>query len=251
MSAPLSLTKGYVGAEYQNYLESQSRKETCSFFGPISKGDSGLRRHRGELASNVIRKETCMTSSLATSSSVKPPKEMQYFFDEAPLIGNERSEEFEELFVGIANAIKPTDFISWQCVGRITDLSWYIRRERILKNEIIKFYHKQVAAELLDCFHNPMVGIPEEIRRWEYDPTKRKEVNQRLAEKGHLPDSVLAQAYMRGAAEIDAIDRRIGSHELRTILILKEVRIYSARLARQIDKARSGVIESALQETSE
>jgi hypothetical protein len=51
-------------------------------------------------------------------------------------------------------------------VGRITDLSWYIRRERILKNEIIKLHHKQVAAKLLDDFYNPMVGIPEEIRRW-------------------------------------------------------------------------------------
>jgi hypothetical protein len=176
---------------------------------------------------------------------------MQYFFDEAPLIGNERYEEFEGLFVAIANAMKPTDFISWQCVGRITDLSWYIRRERILKNEIIKLHHKQIAAELLDDFYNPMLGIPEEIRRWECDPTMRKEVNQRLAEKGHLPDSVLAQAYMRGAADIDAIDRRIASHELRSIMILREVRIYSARLARQIDKARSAVIESALQETAE
>jgi hypothetical protein len=192
-----------------------------------------------------------MTSSLATSLSVKPPKEMQYFFDEAPLIGNERYEEFEALFVAIANAMKPADFISWQCVGRITDLSWYIRRERMLKNEIIKLHHKQVAAELLDVFYNPMVGIPEEVRRWEYDPTMRKEVNQRLAKKGHLPDSVFAQAYMRGAADIDAIDRRIASHELRSIMILKEVRIYSARLARQIDKARSAVIESALQETAE
>jgi hypothetical protein len=50
-----------------------------------------------------------MTSSLAISLSVKPPKEMQYFFDEAPLIGNEKYEEFEELFVAIANAMKPTD----------------------------------------------------------------------------------------------------------------------------------------------
>jgi hypothetical protein len=40
MSAPSSLAKSYVGAEYQNYLDSQSRKETCRFSGAISKGDS-------------------------------------------------------------------------------------------------------------------------------------------------------------------------------------------------------------------
>jgi hypothetical protein len=47
------------------------------------------------------------------------------------------------------------------------------------------------------------------------------------------------------------IDRRIASYELRSIMILKEARIYSARLAIQIDKARSEVIQSTRQEAAE
>jgi hypothetical protein len=100
-----------------------------------------------------------MSKALATTAPIKPPKELQSFLDNPPLVGNELPEEYEAVFMAIANALKPTDFIVWQCAERLTDLAWYIRRERILKNEIIKLYHKEIVSELLaGMFNNPMLG---------------------------------------------------------------------------------------------
>jgi hypothetical protein len=156
-----------------------------------------------------------MSNSLATTTPIKPPKEMASFFDDPPLVGNESIAEFEGLFAAIANAMKPADFIAWQCVGRITDLAWYIKRERVLKTEIIKFFHKEIVSELLDgMYKNPMLGVSEDARRWESDPKARREVDQQLAKKGHTTDSVLAQAYMRGADQIDASDKS-GLHHMK------------------------------------
>jgi hypothetical protein len=193
-----------------------------------------------------------MRRALATTTPVKPPMEMGSFFDDAPLVGNERFEEYEGVFTAIARALNPTNFIGWQCVGRITDLAWYIRRERVLKAQIIKLYHKEIVSELLgDMFKNPMLGVSEDAQRWESDPKARREVDQRLAEKGHTPDSVLAQAYMRGADQIDASDKRTASYEMRSIVILREASLYSEKLARQIEQASSDVVEGKFVDAAE
>ena len=193
-----------------------------------------------------------MRRALAARILIKPPKEMASFFDDAPLVGNETIVEFEGVFTAVANAMKPVDPIVWQCVGRITDLAWYIRRERILKNEIIKLYHKQIVSELLDgMFGNPMLGVSEDARRWESDPKTRLEVDQRLAEMGHTPNSVLAQAYMRGADQIDASDKRTASYEMRSIVILREAGLYSEKLMRRIDQASPDVFEGEFTNAAE
>ena len=193
-----------------------------------------------------------MRRVLVTTTPMKPPKELASFFDDPPLVGNETFEEQKGLFTAIANAIKPADFIVWQCVGRITDLAWYVRRKRILKNEIVKLYHKEIVSELLEGpFQNPMLGISDDAQRWESDPTARRDIDQQLAKKGYTPDSVLAQAYVRGADQIDASDKRAASYEMRSIVILREVGLYSEKLARQIDRASSDVVEGEFTEAAE
>jgi hypothetical protein len=193
-----------------------------------------------------------MSKALATTAPMKPPKELQSFLDNPPLVGNEMFEEYEGVFLAIANALKPTDFIGWQCVARITDLAWYIRRERILKNEIIKIHHKEVVSELLEgMFNNPMLDPSEDARRWERDPKVRLEIDQRLEKLGHSQNSVLAQAYVRGADQIDDRDKRAAAYEARSIVILRDANLYSEKLTRQIDQASSNVVEGEFIEAAE
>lgn len=193
-----------------------------------------------------------MSKAVATTAMIKPPKEVQSFLDNPPLVGNELREEYEAVFIAIANALKPTDSIGWQCVERLTDLAWYIRRERILKNEIIRLYHKEIISELLaGGFNNPMLGVSEDARRWERDPEARFEIDQRLIGLGHSPNSVLAQAYIRGAEQIDESDKRAAAYEARSIVILKEANLYSEKLARQIDHASSDVVDAEFSEAAE
>jgi hypothetical protein len=193
-----------------------------------------------------------MSKALATTGPIKPPKELKSFFDNPPLVGNEMFEEYEAVFMAIANALKPADYIGWQCVERLTDLAWYIRRERILKNEIIKFHHKEMVSELLaGMFNNPMLGVSEDARRWERDPKARFEIDQRLEKSGHSQNSVLAQAYISGADQIDASDKRAAVYEARSIVILRDANLYSEKLARQVTQASSDVVEGEFIEAAE
>lgn len=193
-----------------------------------------------------------MSKALATTAPLKPPKELQSFLDNPPLVGNEMFEEYEGVFLAIANALKPTDFVGWQCVAHIADLAWCIRRERVLKNEIIKIHHKEVVSELLaGMFNSPMLGASEDARRWEWDPKARLEIDQRLQQLGHSQNSVLAQAYVRGADQIGKSDARAAEYEARSIVILREANRYNEKLARQINQALSNVVEGEFIEAAE
>jgi hypothetical protein len=176
-----------------------------------------------------------MTAGVPVNRPLKLPKELAYLFDEAPLVGDERQEDYGELLQAIAKAVQPVDFIGWQCVGHITDLSWYIRRERRVKNEIIKHYEE-------DDFANAMImaRVGDTHGR-----NPRNQVDYR-GEKKQTDGSVLAAAFMRGASDIDAIDRRIAAYEARIIMILREARLYTDALVRRIEQARSYDIDRQL-----
>jgi hypothetical protein len=176
-----------------------------------------------------------MSAGVPVNHPLKLPKELVYLFDEAPLVGGERREDYTELLQAIAKAMQPVDFIGWQCVGHITDLSWSIRRERRVKNEIVKHYEK-------DDFGNAMImaRVGDAHGR---DPRYQADYH---GEKKQTRSSALAAAFMRGASDIDAIDRRIAAYEARIIMILREARLYTDALIRRIEQARSYDIDRQL-----
>jgi len=193
-----------------------------------------------------------MSRSLATATPIRVPDEMAWVYDDAPLVGNEQADEYEALFATIAAAINPANFIIWQLVAHLTDLAWYIRRERKIKRAIIKLYHREIVSELLtDIFDKHLFSVSEEAIRWQCDRQARREIDERLTAMGHSPDSVLAQAYVRGADEIEASDRRAAFYEARSIVILREANIYSERLARQIDQASSVIVDGEFADAAE
>jgi hypothetical protein len=72
-----------------------------------------------------------------------------------------------------------------------------------------------------------------------------------LAAKGYDASYVLAQAYMRGAAQIEAIDKRIAFHEQRRSAALKDAGIWSDRLLRRLEQPVPEVIEGEFTEAAE
>ena len=103
-----------------------------------------------------------------------------------------------------------SNFIVWLCIVRVADSAWDMRRERILKAEIIRLCLKLAITDFLS---HPLAkgfqeGFCEESNSWECEPTSRAATTALLAKKGHTPDALLAEAYMRGADKIEANDRR-------------------------------------------
>jgi hypothetical protein len=90
-----------------------------------------------------------------------------------------------------------------------------------------------------------------EHAQWATDPEARAALDKELAAKGYDASYVLAQAYVRGAVQIEAIDKRIAFHEQRRSAALRDAGLWSDRLVRQLDQASPEVIEGEFTEAAE
>jgi hypothetical protein len=199
--------------------------------------------------------------SLVTTKNIDPPKELEALFENLPLVGRERREEYDAFFSAIAMAEIPSDAIDWILLKDLVDLAWEIRRERRIKEEIIKLNQTEVICDLLKSTFdkadrlgsavNRIFDAGTEAQSWASDAGARTSIDLKLKEKGHCPDSVLARAYLRGGRDIDAIDKRIALYELRRNRILKEIGLRGERKAQKLAKASSDIIEGEFTEAAE
>jgi hypothetical protein len=193
-------------------------------------------------------------------SVFKPTDDLSRFFGEPALVGQEKIEIYNEVFSMVASSIRPTDPIGWFLTKDVADLLWDIRRERTIKADIVKYYQKEIVAELisslapagqLNAATYRIFQAGDDLTLWETDPEARMKINKALAEKGFGESAILAQAYMRGTTQIDAIDRRIASYERRRDTVLREAGLWNDRLTRQLDQATTAIIEGEFIEAVE
>jgi hypothetical protein len=165
-----------------------------------------------------------------------PPSELVKFFSEPPLVGLENKEDFYKLFSAIAAAIKPPDAIAWLFTWDVTCLSWEIKRERAVKAEIIQSAVGRAAARFLGLIE----ALGQQYDGENYTEIRRftSEDSAKLADNGYTPSDMLAEAYILGAADIDAIDRRIASYEARRMAVMRAVEAYNEKFARKLEDAR-------------
>jgi hypothetical protein len=194
-----------------------------------------------------------MDQSSSELSVFKPRNQLAQIFGDPALVGSEKREDYEKLAANIESAIKPPDAIGWLFMRDVTDWTWEIRRERILKGEVIKFYVKEIVAELikselggedrLDDAYFRIFIAEEKLAQWVTDPEDRADIDKELAAKGFDSSFILAQAYMKGADKFEAIDKRIAFHEQRRTAALREAGIWSDGLQRRLEQAAPEVIE--------
>jgi hypothetical protein len=196
-------------------------------------------------------------------TALAPPNDLAFMFDDPPLVGNEKREDYDRFLRAIAEAVNPVDKIVWILVLDITDLCWEIRRERRVKADIIKSAQIAVINEILKLitadqsgmsiivkiFNNGTGGI--EGRRWASDPQAREEIESLLTKNSYSAASILAQAFVLAADDIDAVDRRIASYELRRMAVLRQAELRSEKLFRQLEKASNEVLEGELSDVLE
>jgi hypothetical protein len=202
-----------------------------------------------------------MTQALVKNPSIKFPDCLAEFLDDPPLVGDETRESYNNFFAAIIVGLKPDDSIDWLYCKDVVDLFWQIRRERTILASVVKLDQTEVVRDLLKATADTSNALEsavyrifdasDDAQRWASDPAVRKEIDARLSAKGHPPTAVLAEAYKRGASDIDAIDKRIASYEARRTGIIREIERRNLRLARDLDIASSPVIDGEFSEAAE
>jgi hypothetical protein len=200
-----------------------------------------------------------MRNSTSEVSVFKPTSELSEIFGVPALVGQEAREVYDEFLSLIASAMKPPDPIGWLYTKDVADLQWDIRRERMIKIGVIRYYQEEIVSELIKSLAPAgqlgatmyrVFQADADFTAWKTDPVVRAQIDAKLAEKGHAAESILAQAYIRGAANIDAIDRRIAGFERRRDAALREAGLWSDRLARELDRATTAIIDGEFTETT-
>jgi len=183
---------------------------------------------------------------------------------EAPLVGDERQEDYDSFFAAVTSKLAQPDIIDELYVKDVVDLSWQIRRERLILAEIIRLHQREVVLGLLKTKHSERDGLPDtrnamyqilgadrDAQRWLGDPTARAKIDADLKTQGYSPSTVLAQAYLNAAAEIDKVEQRIASYEARRMMALREIEHRSQNSARQLERATSDIIDGEFREAAE
>ena len=195
------------------------------------------------------------TVRLDTVPPAAPPSELAVLFD-PPLVGNEKREDFDRFFSAITAAVKPADAIAWLYTWDVVYLSWEIRRERTVKADIIKSAQMDFVSELLgsnNLVQSTRTGLSKklprlqpkgEARQWFKNPKSQPEAAKILADNGYECSDILAEAYILGADNIDAIDRRIASYEIRRMAVMRAVEDYNEKFAQKLDAASEDMIEA-------
>jgi len=203
---------------------------------------------------------TVMGRMPAERVDTKPPEEFDWLFAEPPLLGSESIEDYLKLRDHLAYAAKPTNLIQWMLLKDYADLTFDIWRERKAKAAIIELKQKEVVLDLLkstydgsdaEAAHYRIFTAADDAQKWASNPEKRAEIDAVLAKRGHLPSAVQAQAFINGAAQIDAIDKRIATYELRRLTAYRELERIGDRLAQRLEKAATEFIEGEFSEAAE
>jgi hypothetical protein len=183
-----------------------------------------------------------MTRSLVAKKSFRLPTALEKLFDNPPLVGNERREDYDAFCLEIEIALGPTDFILWIQIREFADISWELRCERRIKAAIIMFKQREALKPTMVMTRADFACFNEE----QENPSAFK---KRLPKPEVRDESEsLPEAYMLGHREIDIIDTRIASYLFRRHAVLREIERYSESLARKLDKTSPDIIEGEFSE---
>ena len=196
-----------------------------------------------------------MKKSLVPAKRLKPSKELERFFGDPPLIGSERLEDYKAFSLVIERAAKPADDIAVLLVRDLVDIWWEIRRERLIKVEIIKQKQREYVAETMMPNRADLERERQRMfmpRDEDDEPSMFKKRGEPIEKKQEDPISSLAQAYLHDDGnDIEACDRRISALESRRSALLREVERRNQIVARDADKAASSIVDAEFTEVEE
>ena len=153
------------------------------------------------------------------------------------------------------------DVVGWLSTNEVTYEVWDILRFKRIEAAIILNHQIVVVEELLKSTYDLKDGGSDmlyhvsdarnEARRWATDPEFAKEIDERLAARGHSPASILAKAYASCAGQLQMIVKTIANREARRMAALREIARRDEFLAKRLERASLEVIDGEFSEAVE
>lgn len=178
-----------------------------------------------------------MENALVERPLSRIPPGLKFLFENPPLIGDEKREDYDNLLWAMVDDLKPgKSSVAWLLVKDVTDLTWEIERDKSFKSRVILIAQSETASRLLTMPKRLGMSYPmsesEEMdnvaRQWASNPEAQQRINNNLAKKGYDASYLLTSAMKRAAPHIEAIDRRIAAAELRRMIALKGIKQFEA-----------------------
>lgn len=198
--------------------------------------------------------------ALVAEPLAKVPADLMFLFNDPPLVGEEKREDYESLLAAVVAAIRPRDAIVWLLAGNFADLSWEIRREKRLKLRVVKIAEAEAVSGLLSLSKPSPFGelgiamasgrMDDVARQWFSNGEARQKLELKLAKQGYDASYISTLTLKRAARQIEAIDRRIYNCEMRRASVLKTIEQYSEASARRL-AASTDIIEGEFTEAAE
>jgi hypothetical protein len=199
-----------------------------------------------------------MKKSLVAAKPIEPSKELERFFGDPPLIGNERLEDYLAFWSLIEKAAKPADDIARLLVRGLTDIWWEIRREGSIKVEIIKKKQQDAVAKSqgytrADYERERRAAERTSMPRDEDDEPSmfRKKGSEPVEKKQEVTISPLAQVYLHDDGTIEGCDRRIAVLEFRLSALLRGVERRNQIVTRDANRAASSIVDAEFKDVED
>lgn len=191
----------------------------------------------------------------------KIPAEVAKLLGEPTLWRGESREHYDAMLLQIAISVNAHDIVDWLSVKEVTDHVFDYRRLQEIKAESILTKQIEVIEGLLKTTYDLggpkqdmayyISGAKNDARRWAADLGFAKEIDERLAARGHDSASIRAKAYSLCATELQALDKAIADRELRRMATLREIYRRDEFLARRLERTSQQIIDGEFSEAAE
>ena len=168
-----------------------------------------------------------------STNTITIPPEYEVLCPLPQLLPGESVEQYHALQNVIFRDIAPRSAVEWLLAIDIAELSWEMRRYRLLRQRLLStFRHRAVEATLrrIDLAgiapHLQQIGEFHTVKNaldWQLDPFAARDIEARLHSHGFDQHALNMEVYVQARGSLALFETLLNGAQLRRLLLLKEI----------------------------
>ena len=170
------------------------------------------------------------------------PAEFEALAPPPLLLPGESLEQYHVIRQAILPEIAPRSAIEWLLAIDVVELSWDIRRYRLLRHKVLENYRQRAVERTLSQIDT--IGIPPPFEddanfyvrlnalSWRVDPAAANEIDARLASYGFDPHSISAEVFAQAREMYLTFENLMITAQNRRVILLREISSFRRRTTR-------------------